>query len=160
MSDDGEPWKPEVLARWDALLSSLETLPPWSCGTRYTAFLRYVFKRYNIEAKVGAPWVKSKRGGKHHRQLKVTCLRRTRTMEETREDMDELRDIICRFAPERCDVAPPPALAIHYNPMNIWEKDWWNSRHYFRDVMSVGKGSVPYLPSDLREIILADMPLC
>ena len=80
-------------------------------------------------------------------------------MEETREDMDELRDIICRFAPERCDVAPPPALAIHYNPMNIWEKDWWNSRHYFRDVMSVGKGSVPYLPSDLREIILADMPL-
>ena len=80
-----------------------------------------MFKRYNIEAKVGFRSVKSKRGGsKHHKQLKVTCLSETRTMDETREDMAELRDIICRFKPERCDVAPPPALAMHYNPMNIW----------------------------------------
>ena len=148
MSDD--EWKPGVLFRWAALLSE-----EGRDGKRYTAFLRYVFKRYNIKAQVCIRWVKSKRGGSKHQQLKVTCLSRTKTMDEMREDMAELREVIMRFDPEKCNVAAPPVMSIHYNPMNIWEKNPMYGRDYFRDLMSVGKGSVPYLSRDIREIIRA-----
>ena len=43
---------------------------------------------------------------------------------------------------------------VYYDTASIWERDKRKGPTYFWNVMCVGKGDVPYLPSDVRKLIL------
>ena len=63
---------------------------------------------------------------------------------------EEIWEIISRFR-------IPPALEynydINYNMSLIWERRTSNGPSYVRMVMCVGKGTIPYMPPELRMAI-------
>jgi hypothetical protein len=145
-----EEWLPKVLKRWDALIAD-----PNRDAKKYTAFLRFAFKSYDIPATTYIRRMNNNnrpRSKYKHLMLHICYNGRTRSMEEMRERFREVREIVYAFDPIRCGVEYD--TVIRYSNSQVWERDPYNGPTYFRDLMSVGKGVVPYMPSDIRKLIV------
>ena len=140
-----EDWLPTVIKKWDKLVMDTNRN-----GKKYTAFLRFVFKSYYISARVLIRWRKNNNNNKHLALL-VYYDGYTRTMNSMREQFQEIRDIIYAFDPMKCRVEYD--TSIKYNNVQIWERNAWNGPTYFRDLVCIGKGVVPYMPREIRNLI-------
>ena len=150
-SEEYEEWAPSLLKRWDALMEGKNR-----DGKLYTAFLRFALKWYDIPAEARAEWRKNKRGSEKHLALRIHYTRVARTMEEMRRKLAEIREITSAFPPYWFDIEWPNG-SITYGANAVWERAYWNGPGYFHDVMCVGKGSVPYMPMDVRAHIESHM---
>ena len=144
--DEYEEWSPSVLKRWDALMER-----PDRDGKHYTAFLRFALKCYDIPAKVKAIWTKKKRGSGRLLELQIEYVGRARTTEEMFRKHGEIREIVSAFPPCTCNIEYDND--IKYYPKRIWELCEFNGPTYFQDLMCIGKGSIPYIPRDVRALI-------
>ena len=138
-----EEWLPSVMNKWNAFQESKTT------AKQYTSFLRFVFKAYGIPARTYIRWMDQ---NSRHQVLQVLYDGRTKTMDEMREMFEEIWDIISAFP-------RPPELEYEYNikytNSQIWERRASNGPVYARMAMCVGKGSIPYMPPEIREAILS-----
>ena len=144
-----EEWLPKVLKRWDALIADTNR-----DARKYTAFLRFAFKSYDIPAT--AQVRKIRKGSSYHYALKIEYLGAARTMQDMRVKLAEIREIVWEFKrPAQFNIQYDYYKGgITYSPCLIWEQNERNGPTYFRNLMSVGKGDVPYLPSDIRTLIV------
>ena len=148
MDSDDEEWLPKVLKRWNALIAD-----PKGDAKRYSAFLRFTFKSYGIPAR--AHIRKILRGFfSYHHTLRIEYVGSVRTMEDMRKALDEIRDIVRQFKPYGTIEYDYCRGLVYYDTASIWERDKRKGPTYFWNVMCVGKGDVPYLPSDVRKLIL------
>ena len=142
-AEDDEDWAPAIMKRWESLEKE-----PIMTGKHYTAFVRFAIKHYDIPASVRVVWRKDKRGSNKHPSLFVAYYGGARTRVEMSRKLRETRNIMLAFPP------PPtvdwPYCRIRFYPDKIWECSKWNGSRFFHDVMCVGKGTVPYLPPDIR----------
>ena len=142
-----EDWLPSVINKWNAFQESENP------AKQYTAFLRFVFKAYGIDARAHIRWMNpTRRRSNKYRVLQVQYDGRTRTMDEMREMFEEVWEIISAF--------PPPTgleyeCNIKYTSSQIWEQRPSNGPVYVRMAMCVGKGAMPYMPPEIREAILS-----
>ena len=130
-----EEWLPSVLKRWEAVENAKQ----------YTAFLRFAFEVYGIPARAY-----SRRNSRKYLVLQVVYAGQTRTMQEMREKFHEVWDLIYAF-PRPCGLGYN--CNIKYYPLRVWEQCPHNGLAYARMVMCVGKGTMPYLPPELRDAI-------
>ena len=144
--DEYDEWFPSVLKRWDALMEREERN-----GKLYTAFLRFALKCYDIPAKVKAIWTKVKRGSGKFLELQIEYIGRARTTEEMFRKHGEIREFVSAFPPFMCNIEYDGD--IKYYPRKIWERNEFNGPTYFQDLMCIGKGTVPYIPRDVRALI-------
>ena len=92
MDSDDEEWLPKVLKRWNTLIAD-----PKGDAKRYSAFLRFAFKSYDIPAR--AHIRKIHRGFSYHHTLRIEYVGSVRTMENFKKALDEIRDIVRQFKP-------------------------------------------------------------
>ena len=147
MESDGEyeEFLPSVIMRWNAFEEGEKN------AKQYTAFLRFVFNVYNIPARVHIRWMNQKRRRSNKCQvLQILYDGRARTMKEMRDKFEEIWEITRAF---------PTPLGLEYPCIKysaasqIWEKKRSNGLVYARMVMCVGKGTMPYLPAEIRKAI-------
>ena len=155
-----EEWLPKVVKRWDTLIAD-----PNRDAKKYTAFLRFVFEECDIPASVQVKARGTYDWGTYdwgmyeyvhdilYYELDILYFGAARTMKEMQGKLDMIDKIVRQFNPDqyfnmRCE------YDIQYFTRSIWERDPYNSPTYFRNLMSVGKGDVPYLPSDVRKLIV------
>ena len=143
-----EEWLPAVIKRWNAFEGG-ETN-----AKQYTAFLRFVFKAYSIPARVCIRWMNQNNRPRSNkcRVLQILYDGRARTMEEMRGNFEEIWDIISAFPTPR---GLEYQYNVKYNSSQIWERRASNGPAYARMVMCVGKGTMPYMPPELREAIIS-----
>lgn len=146
--DEYEEWAPSVLKRWDALVLKKGD------AKEYTAFLRFTLKVYKIPARVKAVWRKNKRGSGKHMSLYIRYHGRARTMKDLEWKLGEIREITSAFPPYRFDIDFPYG-EISYSPGLVWERNKFNGRTYFNDLMSIGKENIPYIPPEIRAKIMS-----
>ena len=76
-------------------------------------------------------------------------------MEDMKAKLAEIREIVWEFKPAQFNIQYDYYRgSITYSPRLIWDRHPYNGPTYFRDLMSVGKGNVPYIPSDVRKLIV------
>ena len=143
-----EEWLPSVISKWNICQGGAKN------AKQYTAFLRFVFKAYDIPARTHIRWMtQNDRPCSNKCQvLQVLYDGRTRTMDEMREKFNEIWEIISAF--------PIPSgleyeYDIKYSSSQIWERRALNGPVYARMVMCVGKGAIPYIPHEIREAIVS-----
>ena len=73
-------------------------------------------------------------------------------MEEMRGNFEEIWEIILALPTPR---GLEYQYNVKYNPSQIWERRASNGPAYARMVMCVGKGTMPYMPPELREAIIS-----
>ena len=141
-----EEWLPSVINKWNTYGLGEKN------AKQYTAFLRFVFKAYGIPARTHIRWMNQNSRPRSNKcqVLQVLYDGRTKTMDEMREKFKEIWEIISAF--------PTPSgleyeYDIKYNSSQIWERRTLNGPLYARMVMCVGKGSMPYIPREIREAI-------
>ena len=140
-----EDWKPSVIERWNAFKNGQAD------AKQYTAFLRFVFKAYNIPARAHIRWM-----NRSNKCLQILYDGQAGTMDEMRGYFDEIRDIIRAFQTP-CDLAYE--WNVKYNDFQVWERKASNGPAYARMAMCVGKGTMPYMPPELREAIITRVRL-
>ena len=135
-----EEWKPSVIEGWNAFKNGKAD------AKQYTAFLRFVFKAYNIPARAHIRWM-----NRSNKCLQILYDGRARTMDEMRGYVDEIWEIIRAFRTPRGLVYE---WDVKYNKSQVWERKESNGPAYARMCMCVGKGTMPYMPPELREAII------
>ena len=143
-----EEWAPSVLQRWDALMKGNKR-----DGKQYTAFLRFALDLYGIPAQVRAVWRKDKRGSGKHLALYIFYWGSARNKDDMRRKLADIREIEDAFPCYRFGIEWH-MCSIKYNSLLIFDTDSRNGPSYFHDLMCIGKGSVPYLPHEIRDRIM------
>ena len=147
-SDEYEEWLPSVIKRWDAFEGGEKS------GKHYTAFLRFVFRAYTIPARTYTRWVNNNNRPRSNKHLALQILYDgdARTMSEMRENFREVWDITSAFPPPPCVLYE---YNIRYSASQVWERNARNGPAFARMCMCVGKGKIPYIPPELREVIIS-----
>lgn len=145
-----EEWLPKVVKRWDTLMAG-----PNRDGKQYAAFLQFAFKSYDIPAKAQVRRIGLRTSHSFNYALKIEYLGAARTMEDMNAKLAEIREIVWEFKPAQFNIQYDCYKGrITYSPRLIWELNKRNGPAFFRDLMSVGKGNVPYMPNDIRKQIV------
>ena len=118
-----EEWLPCVLKRWNALIVDPKYLKDTQRdGKKYSAFLRFVFKSYDIDATA-----RIRKGRNRHYDiytLKIEYTGQVRTIKQLKTRCDEIREIVRAFEPTQCDVEYDYFRGqIEYSPLLIWERN-------------------------------------
>ena len=135
-----EDWLP-------AVLNAYENHSSW--GKHHAAFLRFCFAQYNIPVTVYTRKTAVVRGRNYY-TIHITLTKYCRTHHQKRVLLDDIHEICTAF---RYD--SDTTCKVYATSGCVWEANPAKGLQYFLDVMCIGLGSVPWMPKEIRFLVIS-----